>query len=560
MKIQTKIGGVLLLMFVFGIRCTQENPVTPQSLTSGTVGHSENITQSETWTADKVHNVVSALVVKKAVLRIEPGTKVTFEQNASLSISDSAGLFADGSQGSIIFTSLRKNKGDWNYIYFSGNARDDSCKLMNCTIEYGGGDSERKAMIYVENAAPAISGCSISSSSSNGVVFFGDCRQVEFHSNTISDNDAAPVESFAMNVSFIGSNEYVNNASNFIRITDGAISFNTNWYRHEIPYLVVDELEIKSAKLILHAGVEMHFNDAGIMVSEGGSLHADGEFAPIIFSGEDAGTWNGILITNSADDASCVFNNCVIENGGRNARYPANLILENASPDISNCTVQNSVGYGIYIEGDFAPRLFSNTVVTGNSIAPFSVSANDVSNIPFGSYTGNGEDVIEVRGAPQSPPVTEHSYWQNLGIPYKVKNTVQILGCDLTLASGVTVLMAEQSRFEVAALGGFIAEGVSSKIYIKGAQPVMGYWDSIYFGSSANADNCRLVNCEISFGGGNSSQPGMVYCDRLAPTIRNCILEFSQTWGIFMSGNVTIVDLQSNVFSNNGLGDYYSAP
>ncbi len=561
LKIQTKILGFFVLGLFAVIRCTSENTVSPQSVVTDTVNHAEDITSSETWTADKVHNITSSLRITNAVLKIEAGANITFGQGASLSILDSAGLIADGSESSITFSAGSQKKGDWKYIYFDDKAMDDSCKLVNCTIEYGGGDAERPGMIYCDNSAPAIHGCTISNSASSGVILYGDCRRVEFHSNTISENDSAPIESFASNISFIGSNEYLNNTINYIKITDGEIVSNDMWYRHEIPYLIVDELEIKSKTLILNSGIEMNFQgDVGLTISQGGCLQANGEFSPIIFTGDEIGSWNGIYITATANSAECSFNNCYIEKGGRNIRYPANLILENASPNISNCSIQKSINYGIYIEGEFSPRIFTKNVVTENLRAPISVSANAAANIPLGQYNGNGEDVIEVRGTPQSPPVMRDGYWQDLGIPYKVVDTIQIQGCIVTLASGVTVLMTEQSGFEVTSQGGFIAEGISSKIFIQGSRPIMGFWNSIYFGNTASAQNCRLVNCEISYGGGNSMQAGMIYCDRLSPIIRNCIIQYSQTWGIYTVGNVTITDLQSNLFYNNGFGDYYSAP
>jgi len=433
--------------------------------------------------------------------------------------------------------------------------------LVNCTIEYGGGNDTLPAMIFCDGAAPAISGCSLRNSLSNGVMLKGDCRPVEFHNNTISDNDGAPVASFAVNVSFIGNNQYSNNAIAALKITDGTITENSSWYPHDIPLLFVADLDIRSAQLSLNSSMELKFDgDVGVTISEGGSLHADGLYAPIVFTGEFVGSWNGIHIARTANSGGCTFNNCLIEYGGRNPQLPANIVLEYASPVIFNCTVQKSLGYGIFIDGDFMPRLFSDIRVTENARAPFSVSANDVSHVPPGDYAGNSEDVIEVRGTPSAMPITSDGYWQHSGIPYKITDTIQILSCTVILAPGVTLLMTEQSGFEILTQGGLIAEGASSRIAIQSIRPVVGLWDAIYFSPLANAQCCRLVDCDISYGGGDSPQPGMIVCDHIAPTIQYCRIESSQTWGIYIRGNETITDLQSNVFNNNGFGDYFVAP
>lgn len=561
LTIRHKMTGLLLFGIGMGLFCTQENPVTPQSTQSDTVVHNADITRSETWASDKVHRISSPVTVKNATLRIDPGAAIVFDPGVSLSILDSAGLVADGSQKSISFSSAAKKKGDWGCIYFAENSLDDSCALVNCTIEYGGGDTALSAMIYCDGAAPAISGCTLRNSASNGVVLNGDCRPIEFHSNTIADNDAAPVASFAVNVSFIGSNQYSNNAIAALQITDGTITENSIWYPHDLPFLFTAELDISSAQLILNSGIELKFDgDVGVTISEGGSLHADGVFAPIIFTGEYVGGWNGIFLTRTANSGACTFNNCLIECGGRNSRYPANVVLEYSSPTIANCIVQKSLGYGIFIDGDFMPVLFSNNQVTENRRAPFSISANDVANVPYGDYAGNGEDVIEVRGTPSAQPMTRDGYWQYLGMPYKIIDTIQILSCTLTLAPGTTLLMTERSGFEILAQGGLIAEGVSSNIAIQAIRPVVGLWAAIYFSPLANAQSCRLVHCDISYGGGDSSLPGMIVCDHISPTIQYCRIEYSQTWGIYMRGNETITDLQSNMFNNNGFGDSYVAP
>ena len=81
-----------------------------------------------------------------------------------------------------------------------------------------------------------------------------------------------------------------------------------------------------------------------------------------------------------------------------------------------------------------------------------------------------------------------------------------------------------------------------------------------YPAQNAKIENCRIINCQIKNGGGDMNQPGMIYCDQNAPVIRNCYIENSGTWGIYVNGNFTIQDLNSNIFFNNVLGDYNSSP
>jgi len=119
LTIQRKMIGLLLFCSGVGLFCTQENPVTPQSTQADTVVHNADVSRTETWSSDKVHRISSPMSVKNAILRISPGATILFEPRASLSILDSAGLVADGSQKSISFGSTSKTKGNWGCIYFA---------------------------------------------------------------------------------------------------------------------------------------------------------------------------------------------------------------------------------------------------------------------------------------------------------------------------------------------------------------------------------------------------------------------------------------------------------
>ena len=120
--------------------------------------------------------------------------------------------------------------------------------------------------------------------------------------------------------------------------------------------------------------------------------------------------------------------------------------------------------------------------------------------------------------------------------------------------------MTERSGFKVINQVGLIADGSAAIIIIQGERPIPGFGDNINFTDSANPENCKLINCQIEYGGGNINFPGMIYCDQCSPIIRNCYIEYSGTWGIFLNGNVSIENINSNIFYNNVYGDYFSAP
>ncbi len=546
----------------FWFSCDSGGPTSPQTVETNSVEHGEDVITNEVWESDKIHTIGSVISVNHAILKINPGTKVLFKKDAAICIMDSAGLIADGTNDSITFTSDVSEVETWKYIYFSDNALVDSCKLINCVLEYGGADSSRETIIFCDNAAPVITGCVINNSPSTGVTLYGDCRGIEFHDNTISNCDFVPVQTYASNVSSIGNNTYRDNGLNQIRIIEGSVTFNDTWKNPSVPYRMADGLKINNATLSFEPGVQLLFEyDEGATISEDGSLRAVGTPSErIIFTGSDIGRWKGIFFMNSANDINSQLIHCVVENGGQDGNLPANIVLENASPEISNCLIRQSIGYGVYISGKIILGKFNNNVITNNAFAPISISANGVSGLSPGYYSGNGMDVIEVRGGLFEEPITEDGYWDNLELPYRVSRVIQIQSSTLMLAPGITVQMAEGSGFDILVQGGLIADGSSQLIEIEGERPTLGIWNNIYFSNTANAKNCQLINCRISYGGGDINRPGMIFCDNISPTIRNCIIEYSQTWGIYLNGNAVIVDLPSNSFNGNGYGDYFKTP
>ena len=557
--------SILLVLSIFSgfwLKCNQQPTSANAEKLPETVQHEENISSSQVWASDKTHNVIAEISIDNAVLRITPGTTVQFQNNGAISVGNGGGLIADGSDQPIIFSSNLAEKGAWKYIHFSDHSVDDSCQLINCQIEYGGGDNNFGSFIYCENASPTITGCTINQCPSTGITLAGDCRGIKIYNNTISNCGFVPIQTYACNVSSIDTNTYVDNQLNQIRIIEGSVTFKDRWRNRSVPYRIADGLKIKNATLTIDPAVQMIFEyEEGATISDGGSLKAVGnQTERITFTGSDIGRWTGFVFNASANDISSSLVYCVIENGGQDNERPANIVLDNSSPEISNCLIRQSIGYGVYISGKLRPGRFINNVIEHNTFAPICVSARGVSGLQPGTYFDNGTNVIEVRGTPSEEPITEDGFWDKLRMPFRVYGTIQIQSATLILAPGIELEMAEHSGFDISTAGGLIADGSSEMIEIAGVQSTSGIWDHIYFGNYANASNCQLIRCHISYGGGDTNRPGMIFCDNVSPIIRNCSIESSQTYGIYLNGNCEITDLQSNFFVDNGYGNYYKTP
>ncbi len=550
--------GALIL-----ISCERQSPISPQAEDiESVVRHERDITRDEVWPANRTHLVTAELRVKNAILKISPGTVVRFERNAGMIIEQGGGLIADGSEQPIVFTSRDSIKGDWKCIYFSPTALHDSCRLINCKFQYAGGDPTRHATIFCEDATPTIVGCTISHSPDVGIKLVGDCRGITLENNSITNCDFVPIQTDIRNVSAIGLNTYQDNGLNQIRVIRAEVDFDDNWRYPGVPYRLADGITITNARLAIDPAVEMIFEaDESMVISHGGAIQAVGTpAAPIVFTGSGSGSWNGIHFFASSNHGSSRLSHCIIEHAGKDVHYRANLVLHQASPEITNSLIHRGSGYGVYIIGPMKTINFHNNRITQNALAPFSVSANAVTGLRPGDYRGNGNDWIEVRGAPFEAPIISDCYWDRLDLPYYIRGTIQIQFATLFLMPGIELLMAEHSGIEILSGGGLIADGSSRQIAISASRPIPGYWNGIFFTRAANSSHCQLIRCRIAYAGGDSQRPGIIWCDNVSPIIRNCSIEHSLNYGIYLVGSATIVDLQTNWFIANARGNYYHGP
>ena len=94
------------------------------------------------------------------------------------------------------------------------------------------------------------------------------------------------------------------------------------------------------------------------------------------------------VVLENANDANSQLSHCVIEFGGQDQNFSANILLQNVSPEISNCLIRQSIGYGVYISGKIQSGKLMNNTIIDNAFAPISAQANGVSGLTAGMYLG----------------------------------------------------------------------------------------------------------------------------------------------------------------------------
>ena len=157
-----------------------------------------DVTETGTWVNQGVPYFLCASIYigssSGAYLTIAKGTTVQLGTGNNITVGNTVvgGLIAD----SVTFTSSSSSpqKGDWDGIWFYGQCTDAQCQLTRCNIGYGG--SERHGNVWIQDALPTITGCSIHDSKGWGIFLTGaDYPNPDslLARNTFSANDSGSV-------------------------------------------------------------------------------------------------------------------------------------------------------------------------------------------------------------------------------------------------------------------------------------------------------------------------------------------------------------------------------
>ena len=341
-----------------------------------------------------------------AVLTIEPGATLKFDNNGGARISLEAGakIIADGTAAPITFTSARANKaaGDWQGIYIYSNDSD----FKNCIFEYGSSQSNGWGMLYLDNAKASFTGCTFRHAKYNGIYLYrGSSGFTAFDNNKISDCGEDEAESYPikagisagiMSLSGMGGNNTITSTKG-IGINGSTV--NADLTLRKYLYTVYGgTISISQtgtgATLTILPGAELRFAQGlSLRVEAGGKLIAEGNSTnKIIFTGsaKDKGWWNGIIFDNNSALSGSVLNYCDISYGGRGTGAGNNgniscYAIRSGVLTVKNCNITHSRAWGIYVQT--GPSAASPTIENNNTYANNGQNNNsDVGSTVIGNY------------------------------------------------------------------------------------------------------------------------------------------------------------------------------
>lgn len=224
--------------------------------------------------------------------------------------------------------------------------------------------------------------------------------------------------------------------------------------------------------LTIEPGVVIEVTDEQfIEVQENGTLVAEGTAdLPIVFTGvtREPGAWAGLLLSGEAS-----LEHVTVEYAGSydltNSNYddPANVVVTGGTLQMSNSTIRNSSGYGIFANVGVQVPVFDDNTITANALGAISTDA-PLAHYFDGNNDYSGNDVDKVFVNARYGEVVGDVTWEAINVPFVVEKGVsdQPLfvgdGNSLTLAPGVTVQFEEDVALAIRG-GHLFSEGTEQQ-------------------------------------------------------------------------------------------------
>ena len=474
----------------------------------------ENIIEDPT----QIDYLVTGNVTASAMLTIEPGVVIHFQENTMLTIDQAGSIKAEGTESdSIVFTSVNEDGGIlWKGIFIGSGSSQNIIKYAK--VMYAGNE----AMNFTGDDFKA--GIGVNSGGNirveNSTLMFNDgyglyVDENEGHINTFINNDVSDnmvgVGTWADEVDDLdNTTTFSNNSQAAVEIMASSFSETNeatwNVLADGASYNISGTINVNGTLTIAPgANFEM---DEDVIINVYGAFIANGtDVSPINFTTSDDALgllWKGIYV-NSADGRN-ILNHVNISYAGNSimnfsgADFSAGLGIDASGKiSITNSTFSNNEGYGVYSEesgGQIAT--FEANTFSSNDVG-VGVSANEADALDGATiFSNNQSAAVEIFGTTYEDSRT--STWKALNgsAAYRVTGNVDIDGA-LTIEPGVRMEFDEDVLVRV--YGSLTAEGTASEHITFTTSNLNGglYWKGIHIISSTTLNSFDYV--DLSYAG-----------------------------------------------------------
>ncbi len=507
----------------------------------------ENINLDPTLVDYLVTGDVSVL----AVLTVEPGVVVHFQEDKMMKIEQGGTLLAAGTEtDSIIFTTANEAAGLlWKGLYIQSASAQNILKYVevsfagNSAMDFNGADF--KAGVGVNaGGSIKIENSLFADNMGYGVYLDDDGGKLNtFTNNLFVDNDNG-MAVWAESAGSVDNTTLFTNSTNAdVEIFASAISDATeitwNALSNGARYKVSGDIDVNGV-LTIAPGAKFGLDEDVIINVRGAFIAAGTAESSIEFTTSDGASalrWKGIYV-NSADGRN-ILNHVALSYAGNSVMnfsgedFSAGVGIElGAKMAFKNSTFSNNKGYGVYADdaGGQIGAFESNTFVSNDRAV--GLPADQAEMIDGASvFTDNTNADVEIFES--DFPESKTSTWNKLsgGASYRISGDMDVRG-KLTVAAGAIINFDENVLIRV--YGSLTAVGTATDRIVFTTSNPSGqlYWKGIYISSASSLNNFDFT--DFSFAGNSP--------------IDFAGADFAAAIGVDIAGKVSV---KNSTFSNN---------
>jgi hypothetical protein len=312
------------------------------------------------------------------LITVEPGTTITFGQNADFVVRLDARLNAVGTEDEpIVFTGEDDTPSFWGGVKYISTQSTEN-RLEWVTIENGGrasGDSgaANAGLDLNDWGGPvqlAMNNTTVTGAEGFGIRLGEESELSEFSGNTITGNgSSARVTKRSAQYLVDDTNDFTGNDEDIIDMDGGGLTVASTWPKITgTEYFVIDEVTISGeddaeGALTIEPGVTVRFEEnTHLLAARGGTLTAEGTAdAPIVLAGNEAigGYWAGVGFITTQSNSNVLNNVTVADAGGQGfggwsgfSEQAAVSLNSWGGPvvvEMNDVTISNSGTNGVYV-------------------------------------------------------------------------------------------------------------------------------------------------------------------------------------------------------------------
>lgn len=342
-----------------------------------------------------------------------------------------------------------------------------------------------------------------------------------------------------------------------------------NWVPDPECYDYVVEVDISMSQnaIEIQPGAVVGFEDGRHMRIRGmSSLLAEGtEELPIVLTGitKERDAWGGVGLESVGPTHVLAWTTIEFASGDvplSGAKPAALKIGDDVTVRLEHSTVQQSLGYGLWLGTPADVEGAGDNTYTANALGPAYTYGSEVEHVLAGTSQLAGNDLPDVVVSPNTIDTDTSWPFGSFRVEDPSGQNFNVRAA-LVLGPGVRIAFEGEGEELRVMDGSLSAIGTSAEpVVLTGTEQTPGHWAGVRFLGSASPDN-RLEHVIVEYGGGLEPDPNRAnlrveFDGGIGSRVEvvNSTFRYGERYGVYIELGTEIADFSTNTLTQNALG------